>query len=110
LAGWWAWREGYVDLNAVFAQGEAGQPVTEVAEAEPPETAEEPAAVETPAETPAAINTTPDVPPASDEVSGAPMPGETLPFTETETPSNTQAEPEASFEERLPAEAESPVA
>ena len=110
LAGWWAWREGYVDLNAVFAQGEAGQPVTEVAEADPPEAVEEPAAVETPAETPGATNTTPDVPVANDEVNGAPMPGETLPFTETETPSNTQAEPEASFEDRLPAEADSPVA
>src|SRR5690606_35037915 len=67
-------------------------------------------AVETPAETPGATNTTPDVPVANDEVNGAPMPGETLPFTETETPSNTQAEPEASFEDRLPAEADSPVA
>lgn len=106
LAGWWAWREGYVDLNAVFAQGEAGQPVTEVAEL--PETPEEPAVETTPATPPAATNTTPEVP-AGEEVGGAPMPGESLPFTETETPSNTQAEPEASFEERLPAEAETPA-
>lgn len=37
------------------------------------------------------------------------MPGEELPSTETETPSNTQGEPEVSFEDRLPAEADTPV-
>lgn len=107
LAGWWAWREGYVDLNALFAQSETGQPTTEIAQAEVPATPQEPAANETP-ETPA-TNTTPDVPAASDEVGGAAMPGESLPFTETETPSNTLGEPEATFEDRLPAEAETPI-
>lgn len=108
LAGFWAWREGYIDLNALFAQSEAGQPATEVAEAELPETPQEPAAAETPAEMPA-TNTTPEVPATSGEVEAVTTPGETPSFTETETPSNTLGEPEASFEDRLPAEAETPV-
>jgi hypothetical protein len=103
VAGYWAWREGYIDLNALFAQGQT-QPTTEVAEAETPE----PPSEETPAQNPA-NNTTPEVPAASGEVSGSPMPGENLPFTETETPSTAQAEPEATFEDRLPAEAETPI-
>src|SRR5690606_31834368 len=103
VAGYWAWREGYIDLNALFAQGQT-QPTTEVAEAETPE----PPSEETPAQNPA-NNTTPEVPAASGEVSGSPMPGENLPFTETETPSTAQAEPEATFEDRLPAEADTPI-
>lgn len=98
LAGYWAWREGFVDLNAIFAQNEAAE-TTEVADADVPQ---EPA----PSETPAAVNTTPDVPSTDGEVDGSPMPGEDLPFTETETPSTAPTEPEATFEDRLPAEAE----
>ena len=101
LAGYFAWREGFIDLNAVFAQNQTPD-TTEVADAEVPE---EPV----PAETPAAVNTTPDVPNADGEVNGAPMPGEELPFTETETPSTTPTEPEATFEDRLPAEAGTPA-
>jgi len=100
LAGYWAWREGFVDLNAIFAQNDAPE-TTEVADADVPQ---EPA----PAETPAAVNTTPDVPSTEGEVDGSPMPGEELPFTETETPSTAPTEPEVTFEDRLPAEAETP--
>ncbi|HCO56160.1 MAG TPA: hypothetical protein DIT93_14245, partial [Pelagibacterium sp.] len=68
LAGYWAWREGFVDLNAIFAQNDAPE-TTEVADADVPQ---EPA----PGETPAAVNTTPDVPSTDGEVDGSPMPGE----------------------------------
>ena len=107
VAGYWAWREGYIDLNALFAQGES-QPTTEVAEAQVPETPVISAPEDTPVQNPA-TNTTPDVPTTNGEVSGSTMPGENLPFTETETPSTGQTEPEATFEDRLPAEAETPI-
>ncbi|MEQ8164599.1 MAG: hypothetical protein RIC93_00815, partial [Alphaproteobacteria bacterium] len=100
LAGYWAWREGFIDLNAVFAQNQEPE-TTEVADAEVPQ---QPAETETPA-----VNTTPDVPSADGEVSGSALPGEELPFTETETPSTTPTEPEATFEDRLPAEAGTPA-
>jgi hypothetical protein len=105
LAGFWAWREGFIDLNAVFAQNQTPE-TTEVADGEVPE---EPVAPAIEPQTPAAVNTTPDVPSTNGQVSGAPMQGEELPFTETETPSTTPAEPEATFEDRLPAEAGTPA-
>ncbi|AEQ52437.1 hypothetical protein [Pelagibacterium halotolerans] len=105
LGGYWAWREGFIDLNALFAQNQTPE-TTEVADAEVPE---EPASTDAQTEVPAAVNTTPEVPSAGGEVSGSPMPGEELPFTETETPSTAPSEPEATFEDRLPAEAGTPV-
>lgn len=105
LGGYWAWREGFIDLNALFAQNETDEP-TEIADAEVPE---DPAPADIQSGEPAAVNTTPDVPSADGQVSGSPMPGEDLPFTETETPSTAPSEPEATFEDRLPAEAGTPV-
>ncbi len=105
LAGYWAWREGFVDLNAVFAQNQTPE-TTEVADADP---VTDPTPAETQPETPEAVNTTPEVPSSNGEVSGSTMPGEELPFTETETPSTTPSEPEATFEDRLPAEAGTPA-
>lgn len=105
LGGYWAWREGFIDLNALFAQNQTAQP-TEVADAEVPE---DPASSDIQSGEPAAVNTTPNVPSADGQVSGSPMPGEDLPFTETETPTTAPNEPEATFEDRLPAEAGTPV-
>jgi len=62
-AGYWAWREGYIDLDTMFGAGDASAPVAEVAEATPAATptpaveddADGPgntAAVDTPVETP----------------------------------------------------------
>jgi hypothetical protein len=50
-------------------------------------------------------NTTPEVP-ATPGVNGEAMPGEELPFVETETPAANDPGPEAEFEDRLPAEAD----
>src|SRR5690606_29567693 len=49
-------------------------------------------------------NTTPDVP-ATPGVNGEAMPGEELPFVETETPTSVDPGPQVAFEDRLPAEA-----
>ncbi|WP_417584491.1 hypothetical protein [Pelagibacterium sp.] len=105
LAGYFAWREGFIDLNAVFAQNQTAE-TTEVAETEIPEDL---SATVPSSEVPEAVNTTPDVPGTDGEVNGATMPGEELPFTETETPSTIPGEPEATFEDRLPAEAGTPA-
>ncbi|WP_196260492.1 hypothetical protein [Pelagibacterium limicola] len=94
-AGFWAWREGYINLNTIFAQADPTPPATEVAETQDP-------ALELAPEV--SGNTTPDVP-TTPGVNGEAMPGEELPFVETETPSPASVEPEASFEDRLPAEA-----
>lgn len=98
-AGYWAWREGYIDLNSVFAQTQSPAPVEVAA-------TEEPVELE-PVETPDPGNTTPDVPAANGGVNGAAMPGEELPFVETETPAASETEPAVSFtDDRLPTEAE----
>ena len=101
LAGYFAWREGFIDLNAVFAQSGASTTDTAGDSAVADGGADEPVL--------SATNTTPEVPSTNGEVAGAAMPGETLPFTETETPAPTTTEPEASFEDRLPAEAQTPA-
>ena len=94
-AGFWAWREGYLNLDAIFAQGEPVSGDTQTAQIEPaPETVVPPAAetTEQPAETP---------PGAAGAVTGEPMPGEELPFAEPE-PEN----PTPTTDDRLPAEPE----
>lgn len=104
VAGFWAWREGYIDLNTVFAQGDT-QPATEVAVADPGTDTFEDAVPPAGQTTAPATNTTPDVPATSDGVP-ATLPGEQTPSTETVTPSTTPTEPEVAFEDRLPAEAD----
>ncbi|RDE08263.1 hypothetical protein [Pelagibacterium lacus] len=104
-AGYWAWQQGYIDLNSVFAQGDT-PPTTEVAATDLPSEA-------TPAETPgtvpapSATNTTPEVPVAPGEVDGSALPGGEP--VATETPATNTGQPEASFEDRLPAEADEPL-
>lgn len=96
-AGYWAWREGYIDLNSVFAQTETPASV-DVASSEEPVV---------PPESTDPSNTTPEVPSANGGVNGAAMPGEELPFVETETPVTGETEPSVSFtDDRLPTEAE----
>lgn len=94
-AGFWAWREGYIDLNTIFAQTEPTTANVDVAETEEPllEVVPEPLG-----------NTTPNVP-VTPGVNGEAMPGEELPFVETETPGPSGSEPQVAFEDRLPAEA-----
>ena len=93
--GFWAWQQGSIDLNAIFAQSSPTEPANEVAEVEGTQLE----AVPDPAG-----NTTPEVP-ATPGVNGEAMPGEELPFVETETPGQAGGEPEIAFEDRLPAEA-----
>ncbi len=95
-AGFWAWREGYIDLNTIFAQSAPQPQDVEVAQVEEP--------VLEPVPDPSA-NTTPEVP-ATPVVNGEAMPGEELPFVETETPATNNSEAGPSFEDRLPAEAD----
>jgi hypothetical protein len=106
-AGYWAWREGYIDLNTVFAQADPEPAQTQdVATAEP----------ETPAEPAAPTNTT-----GEGGVNGSAMPGEELPFVEPDpTPPATDQlpaddrlpaeEPGAPVDPEAPAEAETDVA
>ncbi|WP_116654765.1 hypothetical protein [Pelagibacterium sediminicola] len=94
--GFWAWQQGSIDLNAIFAQSSPAEPSNDVAEVDGTqlEAVPEPAG-----------NTTPEVP-ETPGVNGEAMPGEELPFVETETPGQAGGEPEIAFEDRLPAEAE----
>lgn len=94
-AGFWAWREGYIDLNTIFAQSESTPANTEVAQTDEPVLAPVPEPLG---------NTTPDVP-VTPGVNGDAMPGEELPFVETETPAPVDSEPQVAFEDRLSAEA-----
>src|SRR5690606_23952732 len=90
-AGFWAWREGYLNLDAIFAQGEPvtnGETQTAVLDPAPETVLPTPDNAETP-------------PSPAGAVSGEPMPGEELPFTEPE-PEN----PAPTAEDRLPAEPE----
>ncbi|MCD7060430.1 hypothetical protein [Pelagibacterium xiamenense] len=117
--GYWAWREGYIDLDSIFAQsgGEAAGP-SEVAQledtlepvAEPDAEAEPEAPAEPDAESAAPdgpVNTTdtPEQPAADPAEAEASEPA----FAETETPANGDSGPELAFEDRLPAEAEVPA-
>src|SRR5699024_2293673 len=82
--GFWAWQQGSIDLNAIFAQSGPTEPASEVAEVDGAQLE----AVPDPAG-----NTTPEVP-ATPGVNGEAMPGEDLPFVETETPGQAGGEPE----------------
>ncbi|WP_127143141.1 hypothetical protein [Pelagibacterium montanilacus] len=95
VGGFWAWREGYIDLSTVFAQGDTTEPLQqqEVAAVE-----EEPEPLQP--ETPEPGNTTPDVPPVPEAVAEDGEAG-----AETETPDSTaNGAPDATFNDRLPTE------
>lgn len=101
--GYWAWREGFVNLDTVFAQAQP-QPETQVAQ-----TDADPAAGETDLAAGEQLSADPIAPvpaPNASGVNGTTMPGEEIPFTETTTTPAAPSEPEVSFEDRLPAEAQ----
>ncbi|WP_404402474.1 hypothetical protein [Pelagibacterium halotolerans] len=121
--GYWAWREGYIDLDTIFAQsgGDATTPA-EVAQSddtlepvnEPasttgtaPDAATEAVSEADPPSPNGPVNTT-DTPeqPATETIEN----GEAgQPFAETETPANGDNGPALSFEDRLPSEAGTPT-
>lgn len=116
--GYWAWRQGYVDLDAVFAQSGNNTAATPTETAQDEEELEPVAGFDLEEEAPEAEaepeseaeTTAPDEPVnTTDTPETAESEAEAEPFSsETETPATNGEGPELAFEDRLPAEVEAP--